>query len=90
MLTILDGSNAMTTVPVRTSGPTFIAGTPAKLFDTRYLEPNPARHYDVSPDSLRFLMIKDSANSSSNATNPSMVVVMNWFEALKQRVPATH
>jgi serine/threonine protein kinase/Tol biopolymer transport system component len=86
-LFFLDGSNALTAVPVRTSGPTFIAGTPAKLFDTNYLEPNPARHYDVSPDSRRFLMIKDSVNSGANATARSMVVVLNWTEELKRLVP---
>ena len=46
----LDESSALTAVPVRTSGTTFIAGHPATVFDTRYAEPNPARHYDVSSD----------------------------------------
>jgi eukaryotic-like serine/threonine-protein kinase len=87
-LFFLDGSGALTAVPVQTSGPTFIGGTPAKLFDTKYLEPNPARHYDVAPDSRRFLMIKDDVNSSANATAPSMVVVLNYFEELKRKVPA--
>ena len=43
-------------VPVETSGPTFVVkGSPVKLFETRYVEPNPARHYDVSLDGRRFL-----------------------------------
>ncbi len=62
-------------VPVRTSGPTFSMGIPAKVFDTIYAEPNPARHYDVSPDGQRFLMVKDSAAGDPNATPASMVVV---------------
>jgi eukaryotic-like serine/threonine-protein kinase len=84
----LDGSNTFTVAAVQTSGPTFIAGTPAKVFDAKYVEPNPARHYDVSPDGQRFLMIKSSAEDP-NATPASMVVVEHWFEELKQRVPMT-
>ena len=61
----LDASNTLTAVPVQTSGPTFSAGKPAKVFDTKYAEPNPARHYDVSPDGQRFLMLKDSASRRS-------------------------
>jgi serine/threonine-protein kinase len=83
----LDESGALTGLPVRTSGPTFIAGISEKVFDTRYAEPNPARHYDVSPDGQRFLMIKNSAGGDPNATPASMVVVEHWFEELKRLVP---
>ena len=85
-LFFLDESGALTVVPVRTSGPTFIAGHPAKVFDTAYVEPNPARHYDVSPDGQRFLMVKDAAARDPNVTPASMVVVEHWFEELKSRV----
>ena len=37
------------------------------MFDTAYVEPNPARHYDVSPDGQRFLMLKDAAPRDPNA-----------------------
>jgi hypothetical protein len=40
-------------------------------------------------DGQRFLMIKDSATDDPNATPASMVVVLNWFEELKQRVPTS-
>jgi serine/threonine-protein kinase len=83
----LDESSALTVVPVRTSGTTFVAGPPAKLFDTAYVEPNPARHYDVSPDGQRFLMLKDGAVRDPNATPANMVVVERWFEELKSRAP---
>ena len=84
----IDGSNTLTTVPVQMSGPTFSAGKPAKVFDTKYAEPNPGRHYDVSLDGQRFLIVKSSAeHGNPNATPASMVVVLNWFEELKQRVP---
>jgi len=40
----------------------------------------------VSPDGQRFLMIKPAEqNSSSSLTQ--IVVVQNWFEELKQKVP---
>ena len=82
----LDASNALTAVPVSTSGPTISVGIPAKVFDTKYAEPNPSRHYDVSADGQRFLMLKASATGDPNATPVSMVLVEHWFEELKQRV----
>ena len=84
----LDESGALTVVPVQTSGPTFVHGGPAKLFDTayRYLEPNPARHYDVSPDGQRFLMVKDGAARDPNATPVDIVIVEQWLEELKSLV----
>jgi eukaryotic-like serine/threonine-protein kinase len=82
----IDGSNALTTVPVQMSGSTFSAGKPVKIFDTKYAAPNPGRHYDVSSDGQRFLMIKSVSEGDPNATPASMVVVLDWFEELKQRV----
>jgi eukaryotic-like serine/threonine-protein kinase len=82
----LDESNTLTAVPVHTSGSTFSAGKPAKVFDAKYAEPYPPRYYDVSPDGQRFLMIKNSADGDQPATRPTMVVVLNWLEELKQRV----
>jgi hypothetical protein len=83
----LDASNTLTAVPVQTSGSTFSAGKPAKVFDARYAQPYPSRSYDVSPDGQRFLMIKDSTDGDSNATPASMVIVEHWIEELKQRLP---
>jgi serine/threonine-protein kinase len=82
----LDASNALTAVPVSTSKPTISIGSPAKLFDTRYAQPNPSRHYDVSADGQRFLMLKFSETGERDAAPLSMVVVEQWFEELKQRV----
>ena len=82
----LDASNTLTAVPVQTSGSTFSAGKPAKVFDAKYSTPFPPRSYDVSADGKRFLMLKDSATGEPNATAASMVVVEHWFEELKQRV----
>jgi hypothetical protein len=85
----IDGSGVLTSVAVQTSGPSFVAGRRAIVFDTKYLQPNPARHYDVSADGQRFLMLKESAAGNPNVAPASMVVVEHWFDELKQRVPAT-
>jgi serine/threonine-protein kinase len=90
----VDADGFLTTVPVQTTGSTFKAGTPARLLSTKYFtgattRGNSLRGYDVSADG-RFLMIKDApaTDQSSNATPPSMVVVLNWLEELKQRIPS--
>ena len=82
----LDASNALTAVAVHTSGPTFSAGTPAKVFEATYAAPFPPRYYDVSPDGQRFVMIKNSADGEPRETPASMVVVEHWVEELKARV----
>ena len=82
----LDGTNTLTAVPVRTT-PTFSAGTPTKLFGVRHVPGGAGRTYDVSPDGQRFLVIKDGASGDQTSTPSSIVVVVNWSEELKQRVP---
>jgi serine/threonine-protein kinase len=78
----LDRSKTLMAVPVDTSGATFSAGTPAKVFDAaKYSSWSPPRNYDVSPDGQRFLMIKDGP------VRDQLVVVERWFEELKARVP---
>ena len=61
---------------------------PVKVFDTTYAQPNPARHYDISPDGKRFLMVKDSP-PNPNATPASLIVVEHWLEEVRQRVTAS-
>jgi hypothetical protein len=39
--------------------------------------------YDASPDGQRFLMVKETEVTSAN----QIVVVQNWVEELKRRVP---
>ena len=77
-------SNTLIAVPVRTSGASFAAGNPAKVFDTKYPTPFPPRSYDMSADGKRFLMIKDAPAGASNASPASMVVVVNWLEELRR------
>ena len=73
----------MIRVPIQTA-PTFHAGTPTKMFDTRYVTGGNGRAYDVSPDGQRFLMIKGAGTEQA----PSMVVVLNWLQELKAKLPA--
>ena len=86
----LDKANTLMAVSVQTTGSTFSAGTPRRVFDTPYAAPAYSRTYDVSPAGRRFLMIKESAGAGQpSATTPAtMVVVLNWFEELKVRVGA--
>ena len=67
--------------------PGFTAGKPRVLFEGPYL-PTPVTftNYDVSPDGQRFLMLKP--NGQTQAAPTQIVVVQNWFEELKQKVPA--
>ena len=83
----LDASNTLTGVPVRTTGSTFVvAGPHSKILDNKYAQPNPARHYDVSRDGRRFLMLKERATDVT-ATPASLIVVQHWFEDLDVRMP---
>ena len=72
--------------------PTFRAGNSTTLFeagslihDGRFLG-NTGRTYDISRDGQRFLMIKDTS-ASAQTSGPNIIVVQNWHEELKQRVP---
>jgi serine/threonine-protein kinase len=61
-------------------------GQPVALFGGRYPD-NPGwtrpRSYDVSPDGDRFLMTRLPAQRD----RPRIVVVLNWFDELKAKVP---
>ncbi len=63
-------------------GPTWKAGTPTRLFEGNYfvLGGFGFRHYDVSPDGQRFLMIKEIDREQT--VTPGMVVVQNWTAML--------
>jgi serine/threonine-protein kinase len=75
--------------------PTFRAGNPIVMFnapswilDARLLG-NTGRAYDVSSDGQRFLMLKDDAAAAAavQGARPGIIVVQNWVEELKARVP---
>jgi Tol biopolymer transport system component len=68
------------------AGQTFVAGAPARLFDHHYYiggASSIGRTYDVAPDGRGFLMIKPDTGQPA-----SLMVVLDWFEELKARVPA--
>jgi Tol biopolymer transport system component len=68
-----------------TTQPAFSAGKPKMLFEGPYIPPSPIfSYYDVSADGQRFLMLKPTEQAQA-ATQ--IVVVQNWFEELKQKVP---
>lgn len=69
--------------------PTFSAGSPKRVFEGPDFPASGGfndRTYDISPDGKRFLMIKASPSPVS-ADAPRFIVVQNWFEELKRRVP---
>jgi hypothetical protein len=70
-------------------GKTWSASAPTKLFQGSYYQSTlgigEGRTFDVSPDGRRFLMIKDATDSAAQPY--SLVVIQNWFEELKRRVP---
>ena len=85
----IDANGFLTSVPVETS-PTFSAGRPKKVFETKYFSAigsgSSGRTYDVSRDGQRFLMIKEVATGQPPPT-PNLVIVLNLAEELKARVP---
>ena len=54
------------------------------LFEDRFAWVNHLwRNYDITPDGQRFLMVEGAEEGPPT----EIVVVLNWFEELKQRVP---
>ncbi len=45
------------------------------------------RSFDVTPDGERFLVVLPPQAKDSDAPQPQINVVQNWFEELKERVP---
>jgi serine/threonine-protein kinase len=64
--------------------PEFIAGTPEVIFEGPYINV-PGFSYDVAPDGQQFLVLKPEYDDSQVR---QLNVVSNWFDELKQRVPA--
>jgi serine/threonine-protein kinase len=72
----------MVTVSVNTS-PTFSAGTPTVLFDASgYRAFLNHRHYDVTPDGERFIMLRPLGEQGAQ-----WILALNFFEVLRERVP---
>ena len=79
-------------VPLVTTGSTVKPGTPVKVLDGPYFYGalgvvDIRRTFDVSFDGSRFLMIKQIGGVDEPRTPARLIVVQNWFEELKRRVP---
>jgi serine/threonine-protein kinase len=82
-----DPAGVLMSVPVDIAGSTFTSGNPSALFELPYHLPGSPRDYDVAPDGKRFLVLKPQAADSRPPAPATLVVVLNWFEELKSRVP---
>lgn len=71
----------MMAVPVR-AGATLELGQPVRLFRDDYASAWAGAAYDVAADG-RFLMVKPVPESAPR----DIVVVLNWFEELKRKIP---
>jgi Tol biopolymer transport system component len=73
-------------VPVSTT-PTFSVGTPQILFEGPFrMDGGSFRNYDVTADGQRFVMVREVERLPAKVSQ--MVLVQNWVEELKARVPA--
>ncbi|MDO8795592.1 MAG: hypothetical protein Q7J25_13340 [Vicinamibacterales bacterium] len=73
-------------------GASWASTTPTLLVKEGYYAPAnggyPGRHYDISPDGQRFLIIKYGERRATATTAPaSLIVVQHWTEELKRLVP---
>ena len=79
----------MMVIPIDTEPP-FIAGAAARVFDAspyRRMSTDRGRPWDLHPDGDRILMIRETPPDDEVPDGPDFVVVQNWFEELKERVP---
>ena len=91
-LLFLSNENSVMAVAVET-GPKFSHGTPKSLFRSSnvLVSLTSGTPWDISPDGRRFLMLKPVASTGAApaAIGPRQInIVLNWFEELRQKVPA--
>ena len=72
----------------RAGNATVVFNAPSLILDARLIG-NTGRAYEVSSDGQRFLMLKDDAAAAAQGVRPGIIVVQNWFEELKARVPVS-
>ena len=88
-LTGMSTTEAAMRVKVQTES-TFKNERPEILFRGTYVGFYPGDFpWDIHPDGRRFLMIKppQTEGSPEAASRPRIVIILNWLEELKQRVP---
>jgi len=76
-------------IDVRTdSGFSFGAPTAVPLDGGQFIAPG--RNYDITPDGKQFIVVlTPSTPTQGKRTTQEIIVVLNWTEELKQRVPIT-
>jgi serine/threonine-protein kinase len=79
-------TGAVMSVPV-TMGSTITFGKPGKILDGPYFFGPAGRTYDATADGQRFLMFRLNSESGDSPRSAGFVIVLNWFEELKRRVP---
>jgi serine/threonine protein kinase len=78
---------AMMAIPVETTGTSPKFGAPVELFRGDYLSPYLGTQYSVTKDGQRFLMIKSAEPEEGVEESRKIIIVTNWFEELKGKVP---
>jgi hypothetical protein len=84
-----NANNEIMAVSVETE-PVFKAGNPEMLFQAPDFGYSFAdlNNWDISHDGKRFLMMKLATIESTEETSrPTINIVLNWFEELKERIP---
>ena len=90
----LDHQGLLTSVAIAAAtATTFAAGPPVRILTKKYyagasLLGLDLRGYDVSPDGRRFLMIKEPEAPPPVTQMMNMVLVLNWVDEVKNRLPA--
>ena len=69
-------------VPIESTTTSIGAGTPALLFEKRYVVSGTGRYYDVAEDGQRFVMLKPVATAGD-----SLIVVQGFTRELERLVP---
>jgi serine/threonine protein kinase len=86
----LDPDNSVMSVAVDTKAALSL-GTPKVLFRSPYVgfSITGGTPWDINPDGKRFLMMKPPTTEEGQPANQprKIIIVKNWFEELKQRVP---
>jgi serine/threonine-protein kinase len=85
--TMRDGQGTKMMALSVTLGPTFSAGAPRLLFEGSYTPGSPHRNTEVTPDGQRFLMMQ-AIPVTAGPPLTHMILVQNWSDELRQRVPA--
>jgi tRNA A-37 threonylcarbamoyl transferase component Bud32 len=84
-----DDTGRLMVAPVDASASVFRFGVPSPLPIRIHLPTVAWRSYDVSPDGLRFLVLKPSPEDTAVASSVGFVVVQHWLAELTRLVPVT-